>query len=81
MNKSIGRILTIGELAIYLKISKSTLYKLARQGKVPSHKIGRHWRFHKPAIDRWLGGDKSSVPVCEEKGSRETGVRHGRKRI
>ena len=47
-------ILTIDELAEYLKIPKSTLYKLAQQGKVPAQKIGRHWRFHKSAVERWL---------------------------
>lgn len=48
-------IFTIEELSAYLKISKSTLYKLVREGKVPCQKIGRHWRFSKVAIDRWLG--------------------------
>jgi len=47
-------VLTIQELAVYLKIPKSTLYKLVREGKIPSQKIGRHWRFLKEAIDRWL---------------------------
>ncbi|MCX5855867.1 MAG: helix-turn-helix domain-containing protein, partial [Deltaproteobacteria bacterium] len=36
------------------KISKSTLYKLVREGKIPSQKVGRHWRFLKKSIDRWL---------------------------
>ena len=49
-----GDVLTIEELAAYLKIPKSTLYKLVREGKIPSQKIGRHWRFRKVAIDRWL---------------------------
>ncbi|WP_407674458.1 helix-turn-helix domain-containing protein [Parvivirga hydrogeniphila] len=39
---------------MYLKIPKTTLYKLVREGKVPCQKIGRHWRFRKEAIDRWL---------------------------
>ena len=51
-----GGILTIGELSAYLKISKSTLYKLAQEGKVPAKKVGRHWRFHREGIDRWLQG-------------------------
>ena len=54
MNKTLGDVLTIEELSAYLKISKSTLYKLVREGKIPSQKIGRHWRFRKEAIDRWL---------------------------
>jgi excisionase family DNA binding protein len=54
MKKPTGDVLTIRELAIYLKIPKSTLYKLAREGKIPSQKIGRRWRFLKRAIERWL---------------------------
>ena len=49
-----GEVLTIEELAVYLKIPKSTLYKLARDGSVPCKKVGKHWRFHKDAIDEWL---------------------------
>lgn len=47
-------VLTIDELAVYLKIAKSTLYKLAQEGKVPGQKVGRHWRFHRETIDKWL---------------------------
>ena len=54
MDGKIGDVLTIEELSVYLKIPKSTLYKLVREGKVPSQKVGRHWRFHRRAIDNWL---------------------------
>ena len=54
MGATMADVLTIGELAAYLKIPKSTLYKLVREGKIPSQKIGRHWRFRKAAIDHWL---------------------------
>lgn len=47
-------VLTIAELSTYLKIPKSTLYKLVREGKVPCQKIGRHLRFRRETIDRWL---------------------------
>lgn len=47
-------VLTIEDLADYLKISKSTLYKLAQEGALPGQKIGRHWRFHREAVDQWL---------------------------
>ena len=47
-------VLTIDELAEYLKISKSTLYKLVQEGKVPGQKVGRHWRFSRRMIDRWI---------------------------
>ncbi|MHB1155875.1 MAG: helix-turn-helix domain-containing protein [Phycisphaerales bacterium] len=47
-------IMTMDELAAYLKISKSTLYKLATEDKLPGHKIGKRWRFHKDAVDEWV---------------------------
>lgn len=47
-------VMTIDELVQYLKIPKSTLYKLVREGRIPSQKIGRHLRFRKKTIDRWL---------------------------
>ncbi|MFU8828744.1 MAG: helix-turn-helix domain-containing protein [Phycisphaerales bacterium] len=47
--------MTIDELAVYLQVSKSSLYKLAQDGKIPGQKVGRHWRFHRATIDRWLG--------------------------
>ena len=47
-------ILTIEELSEYLKIPRSTLYKLCQEGRIPSQKVGRHWRFRKQTIDQWL---------------------------
>jgi excisionase family DNA binding protein len=62
MKRLISEILTIEELSAYLKIPKSTLYKLAREGKVPANKVGRHWRFQKRSIDRWLERERAIVP-------------------
>jgi len=50
-------VMTIDDLAAYLQVSKSSLYKLAQEGKVPGQKVGKHWRFHRTVIDRWLGDD------------------------
>ena len=47
-------VMTIEEVAKYLRIPRSSLYKLAQEGKIPCQKVGRHWRFRKEAIDRWL---------------------------
>lgn len=52
-------VLTIDELAAYLKVAKSTLCKLFQEGKVPGQKVGRHWRFRKETIDRWLDEEQS----------------------
>ena len=58
-NKSDGNAMTTDGLSAYLKIATSTLYKLAQEGKVPGQKVGRHWRFHKTVIDRWLGDKRA----------------------
>jgi len=47
-------VLTLAELSEYLKIPRSTLYRLVRKGEIPGRKVGRSWRFHRGAIDRWL---------------------------
>jgi excisionase family DNA binding protein len=47
-------ILTIEELSAYLKVSKSTLYQMAQKRTIPASKVGKHWRFHKATIERWL---------------------------
>lgn len=54
MTSDLPEIMTIGEAAQYLRISSSSLYKLAQDGRVPCQKVGRHWRFRREAIDRWL---------------------------
>ena len=55
--------MTMDELAEYLKISKSTLYKLAQNNKLPGQKIGKRWRFHKDAVDAWV---KHGLPTAHE---------------
>lgn len=54
-------VMTIDDLAMYLKLSRSTLYKLCAEGKVPGQKVGRHWRFHRESIDAWLTKDPRAV--------------------
>jgi len=51
---STPEVMTIEELSEYLKVSKSSLYKLAQQGKLPGKKVGKHWRFHREAVDAWI---------------------------
>ena len=65
MDEKPGGVLTIKELSAYLKIPMSTLYKLVREGKIPSQKVGRHWRFRKETIDRWLDETWAGKPKPE----------------
>ena len=47
-------IMTIHEMAEYLRTPLSSLYKFAQDGKIPCQKVGRNWRFRREAVDRWL---------------------------
>jgi excisionase family DNA binding protein len=55
MARTFPEVMTINETSEYLRIPLSTVYKLAQDGRIPSQKVGRHWRFHRRAIDQWLG--------------------------
>jgi len=46
--------LTLEQIAEYLQMSTSSIYKMAQKGKIPAYKVGRQWRFKKEEIDRWI---------------------------
>jgi len=50
----LAQIMTTQEIAKYLKLHKITICKLSKEGKIPSIRIGRVWRFDKEAIDEWI---------------------------
>jgi excisionase family DNA binding protein len=60
MNDDIPVVMTIEETCRYLRIPKSTLYKIAQEGKIPCQKVGRHWRFHRDSVDQWLKANPNS---------------------
>lgn len=49
-----GEILTLDEVAAYLKAGKRTVYRLAQQGDIPAFKLGGTWRFRRTELDRWI---------------------------
>jgi excisionase family DNA binding protein len=49
-------VLTTKELASYLKLTETTIYRYVREGKVPAHWKGGRWRFNKDQIDALMGG-------------------------
>lgn len=52
------KLLTLQQIATILQISETTLYKLARNGKIPAIKVGNQWRFKMEDIDKWLESQK-----------------------
>ncbi len=49
-------ILTIREVAEYLKINEKTAYRLAAEGKLPGFKVGGAWRFRRDEIEKLTKG-------------------------
>ncbi len=49
------QMMTVDELARYLKMKTVTIYKHAQEGRIPTFKVGSKWRFKKDTIDRWIG--------------------------
>jgi len=47
-------VLTAPDVAAYLKLPISTVYRLACRGDLPGQKVGRQWRFQKAALDEWF---------------------------
>jgi excisionase family DNA binding protein len=47
-------IMTVRDVALYLRLSEAMVYKLAREGHVPALRVGRSWRFRKNLIDDWI---------------------------
>jgi excisionase family DNA binding protein len=50
----IDEILTIAQVAHYLKVHELTIYKLAKEEKIPAFKVGGQWRFKKRVLDEWI---------------------------
>jgi len=51
-------ILTLKEVAEYLKLAEKTAYRLAADGKLPGFKVGGSWRFKESDIEKWIEEQK-----------------------
>jgi len=51
---SVSKILTAKEVADYLRCHISTVYRLAKTGKLPGFRLGADWRFREDALQNWL---------------------------
>ena len=49
-----NEILTIEDVAAYLRLTPQTIYKWAQEKRIPAAKLGKEWRFRKSIVDRWL---------------------------
>jgi len=61
MNSGEGEILTIKEVAGYLKVTERTIYRLAGAKKIPAFKVGGTWRFRTADIDGWIAAQSKKA--------------------
>ena len=54
-------ILTLKEVAEYLKLTERTLYRLTQEGRLPGFTVGNSWRFRLQDIEAWIENQKAEV--------------------
>ncbi len=63
-------LMTVREVADYLRVTKKTIYRLLERGKIPATKVGNQWRFQRSSIDDWLQrssvGAKANILVIDD---------------
>ena len=68
-------VMTLGEVAEFLRVHPSTIYRLLRLGHIPAFKLGSDWRFRRESIEHWLieqesfGDDHELAPEKVESGA------------
>lgn len=63
-------ILTLDEVAAYLKAGKRTIYRLAASGEIPAFKLGGTWRFRKADLERWIASRTGETAFDDERGGK-----------
>ncbi|MBE0378125.1 methylation-associated defense system helix-turn-helix domain-containing protein MAD1 [Pseudoalteromonas prydzensis] len=59
-------ILTIQEVASYLKLNEKTAYRLASEGKLPGFKVGGSWRFKRVDLEQWIEEQKLITTINKD---------------
>jgi len=63
MNSEEEAILTIKQVAEYLKVTERTIYRLAAAKQIPAFKVGGTWRFSRADIDAWIEQQSTGKPA------------------
>lgn len=67
-------IMTLEEVAAYLKLTPQTIYTWAQEKRIPAAKLGKEWRFRKAIIDKWFAAHiderfREIVEACDSEGT------------
>ncbi len=65
---SSGEILTLEEVAAFLKAGKRTVYRFAQNGDIPAFKLGGTWRFRRSELERWIDENSNQHPPAKKGG-------------
>lgn len=69
MSNQPDEILTIDEVAVFLKAGKRTVYRLAASGKLPAFKLGGTWRFRRSDLEKWIASRIGKATVDDDEGA------------
>ena len=55
-------IMTVRDVANYLRLSEAKVYRLAKEGGVPAFRLGKSWRFRRDLLDEWIRNHTKPMP-------------------
>ncbi len=67
------QIMTVREVADFLRLKEATVCRLASEGKLPGVKVGKSWRFQKAALEKLVTGQHSDIIVGADGGTGNAG--------
>lgn len=59
-------IMTIREVADYLRIAEKTAYRLTSNGTLPGFKVGGSWRFRRVEVDGWIEAERQKSSASSQ---------------
>jgi excisionase family DNA binding protein len=58
---AIPEVMTVPELAEYLRVHPITIYRLLHAGRLPGFRVGSEWRFNRATIEKWQQGAEHGI--------------------
>jgi excisionase family DNA binding protein len=71
-----AKVITIDELGEYLRVHRSTLYRLLKKGQLPGFKIGSDWRFNVEIIDQWRMQQRTALNEISQHDAEKAKIVH-----
>ena len=70
-----GTVMTLEEVAAYLRVHESTVYRLLKKQSIPAFKLGSDWRFNQESIDKWMaqGEQEHAAPRPRQRQRSQSG--------